>query len=178
MNQLSVREDNLPDTVDAAEAGQYLTFYVGGERFAIGILDVQEIIEVVNITRVPMMPEHIRGVLNLRGNVVPVVDLAARLGHTRSEITKRSCIVLTEVSHDETSQIIGMLVDEVNEILEIPKNALQPAPDFGASIRTDFIQYMGRIDDDFIILLDVNHVLSVQELGQLEQMRRQQASSA
>ncbi len=177
MNQLAVREDNPLVAFSEADLGQYLTFFVGGERFAIGILDVQEIIEVVNITRVPMMPEHIRGVLNLRGNVVPVVDLSVRLGHQRCEIDKRSCIVLTEVSHEENRQVLGMLVDEVNEILEIPYDALQPAPDFGASIRTDFIKHMGRVDDDFIILLDVNHVLSVHELGQLEQVRRQAAGS-
>ena len=177
MNQLAIRENNLPETINEAELGQYLTFFVSDERFAIGILDVQEIIEITNITRVPMTPPFIRGVLNLRGSVVPIVDLAVRLGHERGEITKRSCIVLTEVVHDETRQTIGMLVDEVNEILEIPKEALQPAPDFGATVRTDFIKYMGRVEDEFIILLDVNHVLSVQELGQIEQLKRYAGSS-
>ncbi len=172
MNQLAVREDHLPEAMTEAELGQYLTFFVGGERLAIGILDVQEIIEVANITRVPMTPPFIRGVLNLRGSVVPVVDLSSRLGRDPCQVDKRSCIVLTEVVHDDQHQIIGMLVDEVNEILDIGKEALQPAPDFGAAIRTDFIKHMGRVGDEFIILLDVNHVLSVHELGQLEQVRQ------
>lgn len=152
------------------EATQFLTFYVAGERYAIGILDVKEIIEVGQMTRVPMTPEYIRGVINLRGNVVAVVDLSARLGKGRAQLTKRSCIVLVEVTaRDHEGQIIGMLVDEVNEILEIPPSHLQPPPDFGTDIRTDFIQAMGRVEDQFMILLDINHVLSVEELAALRE---------
>jgi len=149
---------------------QYLTFQVGKEKLAIGILDVNEIIEISNVTRVPMTPDYIRGVINLRGNVVPVIDLAARLGHQVSELSKRSCIVLVEVEAGEEAQIIGMLVDQVNEILEIPEENIQPAPDFGSDIRTEFIQAMGRVGDDFIILLAINRVLSVAELAQLRQV--------
>jgi purine-binding chemotaxis protein CheW len=149
---------------------QYLTFLVGKEKLAIGILDVNEIIEISNVTRVPMTPDYIRGVINLRGNVVPVIDLSARLGHQVSELSKRSCIVLVEVEATDESQIIGMLVDQVNEILEIPAENIQPAPDFGSDIRTEFIQAMGRVDDDFIILLAINRVLSVAELAQLRQV--------
>ncbi|NOQ15666.1 MAG: chemotaxis protein CheW [Methyloprofundus sp.] len=147
---------------------QYLTFQVDQENFAIGILDVKEIIEISNVTRVPMTPDFIRGVINLRGNVVPVIDLSARLGRQVSELTKRSCIVLVEVEANDEAQIIGMLVDQVNEILEIPAANIQPAPDFGADIRTEFIQAMGRVGDDFIILLAINRVLSVEELSQLK----------
>lgn len=153
----------------AEELNQYLTFHVQGERFAIGILDVNEIIEVGAMTRVPMTPNFIQGVINLRGSVVPVVNLAARLGRAPSQISKRSCIVLVEV--DDTSdgdrQIAGMLVDEVNEILEIPPGQMQPAPDFGTDIRTDFIQRMGRVGELFIVLLEINAVLSVHELANL-----------
>jgi len=149
---------------------QYLTFLVGKEKLAIGILDVNEIIEISNITRVPMTPDYIRGVINLRGNVVPVIDLSARLGHQVSDISKRSCIVLVEVEANDEPQIIGMLVDQVNEILEIPEENIQPAPDFGSDIRTEFIQAMGRVEDDFIILLAINRVLSVAELAQLRQV--------
>ncbi|BCG63812.1 MAG: purine-binding chemotaxis protein CheW [Methyloprofundus sp.] len=147
---------------------QYLTFQVDQENFAIGILDVKEIIEISNVTRVPMTPDFIRGVINLRGNVVPVIDLSARLGRQVSELTKRSCIVLVEIEANDEAQIIGMLVDQVNEILEIPAANIQPAPDFGADIRTEFIQAMGRVGDDFIILLAINRVLSVEELSQLK----------
>lgn len=151
----------------ADELNQYLTFHVQDERFAIGILDVNEIIEVGAMTRVPMTPNFIQGVINLRGSVVPVVNLSARLGRGPSQIGKRSCIVLVELNAGGDSQIAGMLVDEVNEILEIPLGQMQPAPDFGTDIRTDFIQRMGRVGEQFIVLLEVNAVLSVHELAGL-----------
>jgi purine-binding chemotaxis protein CheW len=157
---------------DKTEAGQYLTFMTADECYAIGILDVQEIIEVGRMTRVPLTPAHIRGVINLRGSVVPVVDLNARLGKSISGLSKRSCIVLVEVSYGEERQSLGMLVDEVKEILEIAPGDLQPAPAFGTDVRTDFIQAMGRVDDTFMILLDVNHVLSVSELAEMEAQRQ------
>ncbi len=152
------------------ESSQYLTFFVADERYAIDILDVKEIIEVGQMTRVPMTPAYIRGVINLRGSVVPVVDLCARLGKGRCELTKRSAIVLVDVESRGERQMIGMLVDEVNEILEIEKSHLQPPPDFGTDIRTDFIQAMGRVDDIFMILLDIDHVLSADELSQLQRV--------
>lgn len=153
------------------ESSQFLTFHVRDERFAIGILDVKEIIEVTAMTRVPMTPEFIQGVINLRGNVVAVVDLSARLGRGRSDISKRSCIVLVEINVGESIQMLGMLVDEVNEILEIPDENMQPAPDFGTDIRTDFIQSMARVADDFVILLDICHVMSVVEIADLMQLK-------
>lgn len=157
--------------------GQYLTFLVGKESFAINILDVKEIIEISHVTRVPMTPDLIYGVINLRGNVVPVVDLSARLGHEVTKISKRSCIVLVEIELTEgRGQLIGMLVDEVKEILEIPAENIQPAPDFGTDIRTEFIQAMGRVGDDFIILLAINRILSVEELSQLAQVSHSQES--
>lgn len=149
------------------QVGQYLTFLVNRECFAISILDVKEIIEIANITHVPLTPDYIHGVINLRGNVVPVIDLSARLKHRCAEVGKRSCIVLVEVEVAEGTQLIGMLVDEVREILEIPQVNIQPAPDFGTDIRTDFIQAMARVDEKFIILLAINKVLSLDELSQL-----------
>lgn len=152
------------------QAGQYLTFLVGDESFAVSILDVKEIIEITNVTRVPLTPDFIYGVINLRGNVVPVIDLSARLKHRRAEICKRSCIVLVAVEMTEGKQLIGMLVDEVREILEIPPANIQPAPDFGADIRIDFIQAMARVDEVFIILLAINRVLSLEELSELNNL--------
>lgn len=156
------------------QVGQYLTFLVENESFAINILDVKEIIEIANVTRVPLTPDYIHGVINLRGNVVPVIDLSARLKHRCAEVSKRSCIVLVEVDVPDGSQLIGMLVDEVREILEIPQTNIQPAPDFGTDIRTDFIQAMARVDDVFIILLAINKVLSLTELAQLNSMVQSQ----
>lgn len=159
------------------QAGQYLTFLVGDESFAVSILDVKEIIEITNVTHVPLTPDFIYGVINLRGNVVPVIDLSARLKNRRAEISKRSCIVLVAVEAVEGPQLIGMLVDEVREILEIPSANIQPPPDFGADIRTDFIQAMARVEDVFIILLAMNRVLSLEELSQLDRLTQSQAAS-
>jgi purine-binding chemotaxis protein CheW len=161
VNKKAIQEEVSEDTY------QYLTFHVSDKRFAISILDVHEIIEVAAMTRVPMTPDFIQGVINLRGNVVAVVDLASRLGQRPNDISKRSCIVLVEIDTEDEIQMIGMLVDEVNEILEIPNHNMQQAPDFGTDIRTDFIRSMGRVDDSFIILLDINHVMSVEELSSL-----------
>ncbi len=158
---------------------QYLTFYIAGKTFAVGILDVNEIIEVSEMTDVPMMPEFIRGVINLRGSVVPVIDLAARMSRGQSEISKRSCIVLVEINRpDGSQQAIGMLVDAVNEIVEIEQANIQPAPNMGDGINTDFIQAMGRVDDLFIILLDIDHVLSTEQIGQIQQLADSQAAMA
>ncbi len=169
MSQL-IQKQQGTDLVVHDQLRQYLTFQAGNENLAISILDVKEIIEINTITEVPMTPDYIRGVINLRGNVVPVIDLSARLGRHSSEITKRSCIVLVQVEYNEDTQLLGMLVDAVDEILEIPEANIMPPPDFGADIRTDFIQSMGRVGDTFIILLNINRVLSVKELSQLKQV--------
>jgi purine-binding chemotaxis protein CheW len=170
MNQLIQKKEYGMGLVVHDQLRQYLTFRAGNENLAISILDVKEIIEINTITDVPMTPDYIRGVINLRGNVVPVIDLSARLGRQSSEITKRSCIVLVQIDYHEDAQLLGMLVDAVDEILEIPEANIMPPPDFGADIRTDFIQAMGRVGDAFIILLNINRVLSIKELSQLKQI--------
>jgi len=170
MNQLILNKQQNAEVMVQEQLHQYLTFLVGKDNLAISILDVKEIIEINTITRVPMTPVYIRGVINLRGNVVPVIDLSARLGRECSDITKRTCIVLVQVEYNDESQLIGMLVDAVDEILDLPRSNIMPAPDFGADIRNDFIQAMGRVGDEFIILLNINRVLSVNELSQLKQV--------
>lgn len=150
------------------ELQQYLTFQLGGEVFAIGILVIKEILEYEQLTEVPMTPESIRGVINLRGSVVPVIDLSARFGGKITAITRRTCIVILEVHSDEDTHVIGVVVDSVSEVLEIPPSEIEPAPSFGAKIRTDFIAGMGKVDGKFVILLDIGHVLSVDDLTQLE----------
>jgi len=178
MNEITVNSTLNKALASQDLPSQYLTFLVGKEHFAISITDVNEIIEISSVTRVPMTPDYIHGVINLRGNVVPVIDLSARLGHSCTNISKRSCIVLVEIDvTDDSTQLIGMLVDEVKEILEIPAENIQPAPDFGTDIRTEFIQAMGRVGDDFIILLAINRVLSVEELSQLEQISNKNDST-
>lgn len=153
------------NTAVAEEDGQFLTFTLSGDMYAIGILNIKEILEYGQLTRVPMMPNFIRGVINLRGAVVPVVDLSARFGNLPSVISKRSCIVIIEVANQGDVQDIGLVVDAVSEVLEIPAQEIEPAPSFGAKIRTDFIEGMGKVNGDFVILLSVDKVLSVDELA-------------
>ncbi|HEY0817379.1 MAG TPA: chemotaxis protein CheW [Rhizobacter sp.] len=150
-----------------AEPGQYLTFMLGGEAYAIGILAIKEIIEYHELTEVPMMPACVRGVINLRGAVVPVVDLQARFGRKAGEVTKRTCIVIVEVAAHGERQVIGVVVDAVNEVLDIEASAIEPAPSFGARIRADFIHGMGKVRGKFVILLDVDRVLSLDDFGAL-----------
>ena len=146
---------------------QYLTFILGREVFAINILNIKEIIEYGNLTEVPKMPAFIRGVINLRGAVVPVIDMAARFDKPSSEITRKTCIVIIEVAHEDTTQVVGVMVDTVNEVLDIEQSEIEPPPSFGAHIRADFIEGMGKINDRFVIILNVNKVLSVDEIAVL-----------
>ncbi|HYG13863.1 MAG TPA: chemotaxis protein CheW [Methylophilaceae bacterium] len=146
---------------------QYLTFMLGAEVFAINILKIKEIIEYGQLTEVPTMPRFIRGVINLRGAVVPVIDLAARFGKQPAEVSRKTCVVIIEVEHEAEQQVIGVMVDAVNEVLDIQPEQIEPAPSFGANIRYDFIQGMGKVDGKFVIILNVDHVLSVNEIAYL-----------
>lgn len=149
------------------EQGQYLTFGLGAEIYGVGILSVKEIIEYGQLTVVPMMPRCTRGVINLRGAVVPVIDLASRFGRPPTEVGRRSCIVITEVEADGERQVVGVVVDAVNEVLEIPADRIEPPPSFGLRIRADFISGMARVEGGFIVLLDIARVLSLDDLAVL-----------
>lgn len=162
-------------TARAAKAGQYLTFWMGGEEYAIGILNIKEIIDFGDLTKVPMMPSFVRGVINLRGSVVPVVDLSARFGRAATQISKRTCIVIVETvamdsEEQESYQNIGIMVDAVNEVIEIDAKDIEPAPTFGTGIRSDFVDGMAKRNKGFIVLLNVNRVLSVDEMASLGKM--------
>jgi len=161
---------NTPQPITSVEnQQQYLTFMLGGEIFAIGILNIKEIIEYGSLTTVPMMPDFIRGVINLRGAVVPVIDLSVRFGRTSPEVTRRTCIVIIEVETEGEKQDIGVTVDTVNEVLEIPAADIEPPPAFGAKVRADFINGMGKVNDKFVIILNADNVLSVDEMAMLSQ---------
>ncbi|WP_234081895.1 chemotaxis protein CheW [Azonexus sp. R2A61] len=149
---------------------QYLTFLLGGEMFAVAILNVKEIIEFGTLTEIPMMPPFIRGVINLRGAVVPVIDLSCRFGGKATEVARRTCIVIVELEQDGTHHDIGVMVDAVSEVLEIAAADIEPAPAFGARIRTDFISGMGKVGGKFVIILDVVRVLSIEEIALLSQV--------
>ena len=161
------------------EEAQYLTFMLGAEMFAIGILGIKEIIEYGNLTVVPMMPAFVRGVINLRGAVVPVVDLSARFGRPDSAITRRSCVVIIEASaEDGQPQDIGLLVDTVSAVLEIPASQIEPPPSFGARIRADFISGMAKVDGKFVIVLEVGRVLSIDEMSRLAETENAPSTEA
>lgn len=163
MNAL-VQKDTRSSQVDNT---QFLTFMLGGEVYAVGILGVKEIIEYGNLTEVPMMPACIRGVINLRGAVVPVMDLSARFGKPTMPVTKRTCIVIVEIADEAEQRVLGMIVDAVNAVLEITAAEIEPAPTFGAKINSNFIHGMGKVDGKFVILLNVDNVLSVDEINAL-----------
>lgn len=151
------------------EHRQYLTFRLGEETFAMGILRVKEIIEYGLLTVVPLMPEFVRGVINLRGRVVPVVDLALRFGRANTAPSRRTCIVIAEVGEEDEQQEVGIIVDGVNQVLEIRPEDIEPAPSFGAKLRTEFIAGMGKVEDRFLIILDITRVLSLEDMSTLAQ---------
>ncbi|QJQ06838.1 purine-binding chemotaxis protein CheW [Undibacterium piscinae] len=153
------------------ESGQYLTFVLGGEVYALGILKIKEIIQYGDLTEVPMMPNFIRGVINLRGRVVPVVDLAARFGRGITSVSRRTSVVIIEMEQNEESegQSIGIMVDAVNEVVDIAASEIEPPPSFGAKIRPDFISGMAKQTGRFIIVLNLDQVLSMEEMIALGQ---------
>lgn len=173
---IAARAATLPasDTAAAAHSGRYLTFVLGGEVYALGILDVTEILAYRSLTVVPMMPTFIRGVINLRGRVVPVVDLAARFGKAETEVARRTSIIIVETSgytndekdekDDSSKQDIGIMVDAVNEVVHFDAEDIEPPPAFGAGIRSDFISGMAKHNGTFIIILKVDRIFTVDEM--------------
>ncbi len=151
---------------------QYLTFMLGGEMFSLSILAIKEIIWYANLTDVPMMPACIRGVINLRGAVVPVMDLSARFGKPPTPVTKSTCIVIIELAAEGEGehQHMGVVVDSVQAVLEIPASEIEPAPSFGAKIRPDFIEGIAKVNGKFVILLNVDNVMSTEEISQMGQV--------
>ena len=177
MAQANMKSDAVA-AVPAGQTQQYLTFVLAAEVFAMGILAIKEIIEYADVTAVPMMPEYVRGVINLRGAVVPVIDLSVRFGKPSSPVTKRTCIVIIEVEARGERHVLGVVVDAVNAVLDIPESEIEPPPTFGASIRTDFIRGMGKVNGKFVILLDVGHVLAADEMGVLVDAQESAANVA
>ena len=144
---------------------QYLTFQLGEEVFALGVSNVREILEFTTVTKVPKTPEFMRGVINLRGSVVPVLDMRLKFGLTRTEKTVDTCIIVVEVSFEGENAIIGALVDSVQEVFDLEPDQVEPAPKIGTQLKTEFIKGMGKRDDHFIILLDIDKVFSSEELA-------------
>lgn len=154
---------------------QYLTFQLNDETFAIDVVQVREILEFSTVTKVPQTPDYMRGVINLRGSVVPVLDMRLKFGMSLTEKTINTCIVVVEVSFDNEDVIIGALVDSVQEVFELESEYIEPAPRIGTHLRTEFIKGMGKKDDRFIIILDIDKVFSSEDLTSIQQMGGDQA---
>ncbi|MFI5958403.1 chemotaxis protein CheW [Cryptosporangium sp. NPDC051539] len=163
----------------AVESDRYLRFTLNGELYALNIFNVTEILEHRRLTPVPMMPDFIRGVINLRGRVVPVIDLAIRFGRGVTTIARRTCIIIVRIANpvadtadeeqaDAGTQDIGILVDVVNKVVRLSPDQIEPAPAFGAGIRADYISGMAKRENDFVIVLDVSRVLSIADMVSLQ----------
>ena len=151
-------------TKEVVEQKQYLTFLLANEEYAIGILKVKEIIEYDTVTTVPKTPKWVRGVINLRGAVVPVVDLAIKFGLELKPVTKTTCIVIVETQFESQNTTIGILVDAVSQVMELAAEDLQPVPEFGTRVKVDYLLGMAQLGKKFALLLDVDKVLSTDEL--------------
>ena len=147
-----------------AEIRQYLTFKLEEEVFALDVGKVREILDYTNITKVPQTPEFMKGVINLRGSVVPVVDMRIKFNMSSQERTVDTCIIVVEIVIDSDATILGALVDSVQEVFELEPSQVEPAPRIGTKLNTDFILGMGKRDDQFVIILDIDRVFSSTEL--------------
>ncbi len=145
-------------------AGKYLTFKLGAEEFGLEILKVQEIIKMMDVTRIPRTPDYVRGVINLRGKVIPVVDLRLKFEMELKENTDTTCIIVVEVRRADSSVTMGIIVDEVCEVLDVAGDQIEAPPEFGGVVDTSFILGMGKVDERVVMLMDVDKVLSGDEL--------------
>ncbi|MDR3639832.1 MAG: chemotaxis protein CheW [Humidesulfovibrio sp.] len=150
---------------NATEISQHLTFTLGKEVFALDIASVREVLELTSITKIPRTPDFMRGVINLRGHAVPVMDLRLKFGMPKAEATVDTCIIIVEVDFEGDRIIMGGMVDSVREVFEIPSDRIEVAPRMGTSISTDYIKGIGKQDDVFIIILDIARIFSAAELA-------------
>jgi len=150
---------------DQIDINQYLTFKLDGEVFGLAIGKVREVLDFTSVTRVPQTPAYMRGVINLRGSVVPVIDLHQKFGLAQTEKTVNTCIIIVEIALDGETTILGALADSVQEVLDIEPEQIEPAPKIGTKLKTEFIQGMGKHSEGFIILLDIDKVFSSDELS-------------
>jgi purine-binding chemotaxis protein CheW len=151
-------------------AGKYLTFQLGKESYGIGILKVQEIVGVMPVTRMPKMPGFVRGLVNLRGKVIPVFDLRLKFGLESREDTERTCIIVVRLSlgaveSGEEAVTLGIIVDEVNEVVDVPGNQIEPAPAFGTLVDVSFLLGVGKVGNKVVMLLDADRILPREELA-------------
>ncbi|WP_052448316.1 chemotaxis protein CheW [Pseudomonas rhodesiae] len=159
-----------PGNAKVLSPSQYLTFELGEEMFAVGTLNVREIIEYGPITSVPLLPASIRGVINLRGAAVPILDLGVRFRGERTVQTSKTCFVILEVETPTVRKPVGIIVDAVSEVLEIADQDIEPTLNFGTAVRADFLLGIGKLDNSFVLLLDIGRVLSLEQVDVLENL--------
>lgn len=160
--------NNTGENKAEIQYSKYLTFHIGKELYGIEINNVKEVIEYlqsVNITRIPLTPNFIAGVINLRGEVTPVIDLNARFFNNKSVINKRTCIVIINVEDTDEKITLGVMIDSVDAVVDIPDGDIEATPPLGAKIRADFISGIGKIEGKFVILLNINTVLNIEDLS-------------
>lgn len=150
------------------ETRQYLTFKLAEEVFAVDVAEVREILEYSTITKVPRTPQFMRGVINLRGSVVPVVDLRSKFGLSATEPTINTCIIVVEIELGEEQLVLGMLADSVQEVFELAPESIEPAPRLGTKLDTAFIAGMGKYLEQFIMILDTDRIFSAAELAEVQ----------
>ncbi len=156
------------NVVSLEEPVQYLTFTLDGEAFATEISQVREVLEFSSVTNVPRTPDYMRGVINMRGSVVPVVDFRIQFGMEAMEPTVDTCIINVEIQLDGQPTVLGALADSVQEVIELRRDHLEPAPRLGTRINTEYIRAMGKHNDEFVIILDMNRVFSVDQINEIQ----------
>ena len=162
------QETQATKRVKTLEGKKFLTFLMANEKYGLEILKVREIIGIMDVTPVPTTPPFVRGVINLRGKVIPVVDLRLKFGMEGKEDTQRTCIIVVHLARESQEMIMGIIVDEVSEVLDIDQDQIEPPPSFGADIRTDFILGMGKVNQRVVTMLDIDRVLSEREIALVE----------
>jgi purine-binding chemotaxis protein CheW len=160
--------EHAPVGVVDTLAGKYLVFHLGREDFGIRVLKVREIMGVQDITAVPQTPAHVKGVINLRGKVIPVVDLRLKFGLPEAEYTQRTCIIVVQVQGGASASLVGIVVDGVAEVLNVVASDIEDTPDFGRGVTTPYLLGMAKIKDKVKILLDIDQVLNNQEVRGLQ----------
>ncbi|MCM0754423.1 chemotaxis protein CheW [Desulfovibrio aminophilus] len=160
----------------AKDINQFLTFTLGKEIFALDIGTVREVLELTTITKIPRTPAYMRGVINLRGHAVPVVDMRLKLGMSKGADTVDTCIIIVEIDFDGERTVMGALVDSVREVFEMAPEAIEPAPRMGAAVNAEYIRGMGRQDENFIIILDIGRIFSAEELALVRGMGQKDAA--
>lgn len=165
MNNESTVQENM---LNNEKYIQYLTFKLDGEVFATEISRVREVLEYTEVTRVPLTPDYMKGVINLRGSVVPIFDLRLQFGMSVGEQTVNTCIIIIEVDYDGKSIVLGAISDSVQEVVDLNPDQLEPAPTLGTRINADFIQNMGKVEEGFIIILDLNRVFTCDQLADVD----------